>query len=63
LAGVLDGALAAATGALLAGRVPVDRWPAVLGYAALAVREWLRGYREGLPPLQRATAAQNGPAA
>jgi GT2 family glycosyltransferase len=45
----LDGAAAAAALAVLAGRVPVHRWPAVLSYAAIAVAEWHRGYLEGLP--------------
>jgi glycosyltransferase involved in cell wall biosynthesis len=45
----VDGALLAAGLTLLSRRVPVERWPAVLDYAALATREWHRGYLEGLP--------------
>jgi glycosyltransferase involved in cell wall biosynthesis len=46
----LDAVLIASGAALLAGRVPVERWPAVLGLAATALVEWHRGYLEGLAP-------------
>lgn len=48
----LDALALAALGGLLASRVPLSRWPAVLDYALLAVREWHLGYLEGLssPP-------------
>jgi GT2 family glycosyltransferase len=49
LALAVDGVLVAAGLALLSQRVPLDRWPAVLDYAALAALEWHRGYWEGLP--------------
>jgi hypothetical protein len=49
MAGTLDGLLVAAAVSLLARRVPVGRWPAVLDYAGLAMVEWHRGYLEGLP--------------
>jgi hypothetical protein len=47
--GLVDGLAAAAALTLLAQRVPVARWPAVLDYAVLALLEWHRGYLEGLP--------------
>jgi cellulose synthase/poly-beta-1,6-N-acetylglucosamine synthase-like glycosyltransferase len=46
----VDGALVAGAIALLASRVPRDRWAAVLRYAIIAVREWTLGYLEGMPP-------------
>jgi hypothetical protein len=50
LVAVLDGVALAGAVALLAGRVPVDRWPIVLDYARIALVEWHRGYMEGLRP-------------
>jgi hypothetical protein len=49
IVGLIDGVLLAGGLALLAQRVPVDRWPAVLDYAALAISQWHLGYLEGLP--------------
>jgi glycosyltransferase involved in cell wall biosynthesis len=43
----VDGLLLGGTLALLAQRVPVERWPAVLDYARIAAVEWNRGYLEG----------------
>jgi glycosyltransferase involved in cell wall biosynthesis len=51
LALALDGLLLAAGLALLAKHVPLDRWPAVLDYAAVATLEWNRGFSEGLRSL------------
>jgi len=48
----LDALALAGVGVLFARRVPVDRWPAVLDYALLAMREWHLGYLEGLPSPQ-----------
>jgi glycosyltransferase involved in cell wall biosynthesis len=49
LIALADGLLAAGGLAILAGRVPLDRWPAVLDYALLAATQWHLGYLEGLP--------------
>jgi glycosyltransferase involved in cell wall biosynthesis len=49
LTAAIDGVFAIGALALLARRVPLDRWPSVLDYARLALVEWHRGYLEGLP--------------
>ncbi len=44
---LVDGAAISAAGALLAARVPVADWPAVMRYAAVAAVEWNRGFLTG----------------
>ena len=43
-----DVAIGLAAVAVLARKVPVARWGAVIRYAAIAVREWTIGYGEGM---------------
>lgn len=46
----IDGLVVLGALGVLAAKVPLARWPAVLGYAGLALAEWHRGYLEGMPP-------------
>lgn len=58
LMGFVDALAVGAAATVLARKVPFDRWPAVLDYALLALREWHLGYLEGLPKDSRLTPAQ-----
>ncbi len=48
LAVALDAVVVTGALAVLARKVPVTRWGAVVRYAAIAIREWTIGYGEGM---------------